>query len=160
MTDRNVYDTMDSPLGMLVITARHNAVTGVYTARHPLFKECQKYRGILPVLTAAINQLQDYFSGTRMVFDVPLNPVGTAFQRRVWTALTAIPYGQTNSYGAVANAIGAPKSARAVGMANSKNPISIMIPCHRVIGSGGNLTGYAGGIDAKKWLITHEKDKT
>ncbi len=101
-------------------------------------------------------QLREYFAGDRRHFDLPLKPLGSAFQQLVWTALAAIPYGTTTHYGAVAATIGAPKSARAVGMANALNPISIIVPCHRVIGANGALTGYGGGLDAKRWLLAHE----
>ena len=103
------------------------------------------------------DQLGEYFAGERTEFDLPLHPHGTAFQRRVWQALRAVPYGETTSYGAIARAIDAPVSAaRAVGAANGQNPISIIVPCHRVIGANGSLTGYGGGLDAKKWLLSHE----
>lgn len=157
--NKDIYEIMDSPLGPLTIVARHDAVRGVYTKNHTPPHDCQKNNGHLPVLAKAIAQLQDYFAGKRHDFDLPLDPIGTPFQHRVWTALRTIPYGKTISYGELAALLGAPKSARAVGAANSKNPISIIIPCHRVIGVRGNLVGYAGGIDAKKWLITHENTK-
>lgn len=105
----------------------------------------------------AVNQLQEYFKGDRKVFTVPLKPDGTDFQRKVWKALTEIPYGQTASYGEIAEKIGKSGGARAVGNANNKNPIAIMIPCHRVIGANGSLTGYAAGLDIKKKLLDLEK---
>ena len=101
-------------------------------------------------------QLAEYFAGERTVFDLPLHPAGTLFQMRVWAALRAIPYGTTASYGATATAIGASGSARAVGLANGQNPISIIVPCHRVVGANGSLTGYGGGLPAKQWLLGHE----
>ena len=105
----------------------------------------------------AICQLDDYFSGTRLQFELPLSPAGTEFQQQVWHALIAIPYGQTTSYGELAKKINRPKASRAVGAANGANPIPIVIPCHRVIGSTGNLTGFGGGIPTKQWLLAHEK---
>jgi methylated-DNA-[protein]-cysteine S-methyltransferase len=101
-------------------------------------------------------QLGEYFAGDRTEFELPLHPAGTPFQRRVWDALGAIPYGTTASYGATAAAIGAPGSARAVGLANGQNPISIIVPCHRVVGANGSLTGFGGGLPAKQWLLGHE----
>ena len=105
----------------------------------------------------AAKQLDEYFSGKRKVFDLPLDPQGTEFQRSVWRALKEIPYGETRSYKQIANAIGNPKACRAVGMANNKNPIWIIIPCHRVIGADGSLTGYGGGIKMKQKLLEIER---
>jgi methylated-DNA-[protein]-cysteine S-methyltransferase len=101
-------------------------------------------------------QLNEYFAGTRTEFDVPLNAAGSAFQKRVWAALMTIPYGETTSYGKIAAGIGAPDAARAVGLANGQNPIPLIVACHRVIGADGSLTGYGGGLDAKRWLLAHE----
>lgn len=102
-------------------------------------------------------QLGEYFAGARTAFDVPLDPVGTAFQLAAWTALRAIPYGETVSYGEQAERMGDRNKARAVGAANGRNPISIIVPCHRVVGSNGSLTGFAGGIDTKRYLLDHER---
>ncbi len=110
-----------------------------------------------PVLRQAATQLADYFAGVRQHFDVPLDMRGTAFQQRVWAALLAIPFGETRSYGAIASAIGQPTASRAVGAANGRNPLSILAPCHRVVGSNGALTGFAGGLAAKTWLLDHER---
>jgi methylated-DNA-[protein]-cysteine S-methyltransferase len=101
-------------------------------------------------------QLAEYFAGTRRTFELPLHPAGTPFQQRVWGALRDIPYGETASYGQTAAAVGAPSAARAVGLANGQNPISIVVPCHRVVGADGSLTGYGGGLPAKQWLLAHE----
>jgi methylated-DNA-[protein]-cysteine S-methyltransferase len=109
------------------------------------------------VLETAAAQLAEYFAGRRRTFDLPLAPRGTGFQQRVWRALSAIPYGETRSYGAIAASIGRPAASRAVGAANGKNPIWIIVPCHRVIGASGHLTGYAGGIAVKRWLLEHER---
>ncbi|GJQ29355.1 MAG: hypothetical protein HBSAPP03_12390 [Phycisphaerae bacterium] len=105
---------------------------------------------------AARDQLAEYFSGTRRAFDIPLDPAGTAFQRRVWDALQAIPAGETRSYADVAREIGSPSAVRAVGAANGANPIAIVIPCHRVIASDGSLHGYGGGLERKRWLLGFE----
>jgi methylated-DNA-[protein]-cysteine S-methyltransferase len=108
------------------------------------------------LLDNVASQLAEYFAGKRREFDLPLGPRGSGFQERVWRALVAIPFGETRSYGELARAIGRPAASRAVGSANSKNPISIIVPCHRVIGANGTLTGYAGGMAAKRWLLDHE----
>lgn len=107
-------------------------------------------------LSEAVSQLDAYFAGTRATFDLPLAPRGTPFQLDVWTALTRIPPGETRSYGQVAEAVGAPSASRAVGMANGRNPIAIVVPCHRVVGANGTLTGYGGGLHRKRWLLEHE----
>lgn len=101
-------------------------------------------------------ELDEYFAGNRTAFELPLHPAGTPFQLRVWAGLRSVPCGETVSYGALAERIGAPGAARAVGLANGQNPISIVVPCHRVIGADGSLTGYGGGLPAKKWLLAHE----
>lgn len=109
-----------------------------------------------PLLGRAIDQLRRYFAGELREFDMPLDMQGTAFQKRVWDALLKIPYGETRSYGHVANTIGAPKAVRAVGAANGRNPVPIIVPCHRVIGAGGSLTGYGGGLPLKRFLLDLE----
>lgn len=105
---------------------------------------------------AAARQLEEYFAGTRTVFELKVAPVGTDFEKRVWKDLVGIPFGATETYGAIANRLGDPGASRAVGVANARNPIAIIIPCHRVIGSDGDLTGYAGGLHRKRWLLEHE----
>lgn len=112
-----------------------------------------------PLLRAAREALQDYFAGERRDFDLPLDPAGTDFQRAVWEALRAIPYGGTRTYGEIAAAVGRPKAVRAVGQANHVNPLPIFIPCHRVVGKNGALTGYAGGLDLKRALLALESGK-
>lgn len=112
------------------------------------------------LLKEAIKQLEEYFEGKRNFFDLPLNPEGTEFQKKVWNALKEIPFGETRSYGEIAKKIGNEKAARAVGMANNRNPISIIIPCHRVIGANGKLVGYGGGLDIKEKLLEVEKNYT
>ena len=109
-----------------------------------------------PLLLEAKRQLEEYFAGLRASFSLPLNPQGTAFQKKVWQQLEAIPYGQTRTYGQIAAAVGQPTASRAVGGANHNNPIAIVIPCHRVIGANGKLTGYAGGLDIKEKLLRLE----
>lgn len=109
-----------------------------------------------PVLVLAHQQLSEYFSGSRKVFSVPLVLQGTEFQQADWQALQAIPYGSTVSYKFIAEQIGRPKAVRAVGMANNRNPIAIIVPCHRVVGANGSLVGYGGGLDMKQWLLEHE----
>ncbi|MCC5825454.1 methylated-DNA--[protein]-cysteine S-methyltransferase [Alkalimonas sp.] len=109
------------------------------------------------LLEEAAEQLESYFHGSLQTFSLPLAPAGTAFQQQVWQALKTIPFGETCSYQQIAHAIGNPKAVRAVGMANSRNPVAIVIPCHRVIGANGQLTGYAGGLDKKAWLLQHEQ---
>lgn len=111
-----------------------------------------------PTLTAAAAQLDAYFAGARRGFDLPLDFRGSAFQQRVWAHLRTIPYGETRSYGELAGALGDPGASRAVGAANGRNPISIIAPCHRVIGANGALTGFAGGIETKRWLLAFERD--
>ena len=105
-------------------------------------------------------QLKEWFAGKRTSFDLPLAPKGTPFQKRVWKALEGIPFGETRSYGEIAKSIGQPSASRAVGAANGANPISIIVPCHRVIGSSGKLTGFGGGLDVKRWLLEHEQEVT
>lgn len=142
------------PFGELTLVATSTHLVGVYL---PAQQPPDVPRGSSALLDAAARQLAAYLAGDREAFDLPLAPAGTAFQLRVWEALRAIPYGATCSYGALADAIGrGPAASRAVGMANGKNPLAIVVPCHRVIGASGALTGYAGGLDAKRWLLAHE----
>lgn len=113
--------------------------------------------GTCPVLDRAATQLGEYFAGTRTEFDLPLAPTGTSFQSEVWGVLRQIPYGATITYGEQARRLGDRNKSRAVGAANGKNPIPIVVPCHRVVGANGHLTGFAGGLDAKAWLLDHER---
>ena len=110
-----------------------------------------------PVLRASATQLEEYFAGTRRTFDLPLDLRGTPFQLRAWSALAEIPYGTTVSYGEQARRLGVPTAVRAIGAANGSNPLPIVLPCHRVIGANGALTGYGGGLDIKRWLLAHER---
>lgn len=151
--------TTRSPVGMLTLVARDAGLAAVlWQDDRPgrVRLATAEERADHPVLAATRRQLQEYFAGTRTAFDLPLAPAGTNFQRAVWAALDAIPYGQTRSYADVARAVGRASAVRAVGAANGRNPISIVTPCHRVIGSGGALTGFAGGLAAKRFLLDHE----
>lgn len=146
---------IESPLGPLHLVATGDGLTVVHLpGSDDAVPEAPV--GETAVLARAATQLREYFAGTRQMFDVPLAPAGTAFQQGVWRVLATIPYGATWSYGDVARAIGQPSASRAVGAANGRNPIAIIVPCHRVIGTSGALTGYGGGMAAKKWLLAHE----
>lgn len=149
---------VDSPIGPLDLTGDGEGLCGVHMMGHapaPSFPGTIK-DGEDAVLVAAARQLAEYFAGTRRRFDLPLRMAGTEFQRRVWAGLLTIGFGERSSYGALAKEIGAVNASRAVGSANRCNPISIIVPCHRVVGSDGTLTGYAGGLPTKKWLLEHE----
>lgn len=153
------YMLCKSPVGKLLLTADENSLTGVCFAGEPgrsSVEDGWQERLNHPVLRKARRQLDEYFAGKRKSFDLPLEPKGTPFQRSVWHALRAIPYGETQSYGDIARRIGKPKAVRAVGAANGANPISIVVPCHRVIGADGSLTGYGGGLPRKKKLLALE----
>lgn len=145
------YQYLNSPIGFIKITANDEAINEV------TFVENEEEDKPNELTQEAVNQLMEYFEGKRKVFDLPLSPIGTPFQQAVWKALCSIPYGETRSYGEIAKMIGNPKASRAVGMANNRNPISIIIPCHRVIGASGKLVGYGGGIDKKIYLLNLEK---
>jgi methylated-DNA-[protein]-cysteine S-methyltransferase len=153
------YTFIPSPLGDLLAVRNDGGLTGLYlpTGKRPMAvrPEWQRADEAFDDVRA---QLAEYFEGTRRTFELPLNAIGTSFQKRVWAALVDIPYGETTSYGKTAAAVGVPDAARAVGLANGQNPISIVVPCHRVIGANGSLTGYGGGLDAKRWLLAHEAD--
>lgn len=145
--------TCSTPLGTMTLVGEGEAITGLFLPgqRAPAVPESAS-----PVLERGRAQLLEYIAGRRRVFTLPLCPAGTPFQRRVWAALSAIPWGETRTYGQIARNIGAPKAARAVGQANHRNPIPIFIPCHRVIGAGGALTGYGGGLELKRMLLQLE----
>ena len=156
------HTVIDSAVGRLTLVVEDGAIVGLYMnlQRHrpddgDLGEPDRRGRQAAPFKTAA-DQLDAYFAGALTRFTLPMAPRGSEFQQRVWTALQDIPYGQTESYGELAERIGSPRAARAVGLANGKNPISIVIPCHRVVGSDGNLTGYGGGLDRKKQLLDLE----
>jgi len=151
--------TLATPIGPLRLVAARGALTALYLpegAHNPPSLAAEADRGD-PVLAAACAQLTEYFAGARSTFDLPLAPEGTAFQRRVWDELQRIRFGTTISYGELAARIGKPFASRAVGLANGRNPIAIVIPCHRVIGASGKLTGYGGGLPTKAWLLDHER---
>jgi methylated-DNA-[protein]-cysteine S-methyltransferase len=150
------YTILKSPLGDIVLTANDKGLNGVYTPEHPFYPRAKKGVRNPQPFKEAVRQLNEYFQGKRTGFNLPLAVEGTAFQTRVWKALRKIQYGKTKSYGEIAKLLKAPSASRAVGMANSKNPVCIIVPCHRVIGASGKLTGYAGGVKAKQWLIEHE----
>jgi methylated-DNA-[protein]-cysteine S-methyltransferase len=163
VTDR-AHIVVPSPIGSLTLVAEHGKLTGLYMDTHGRQPASSVLGGTgdpgdEPFASAA-RQLADYFAGRLTAFDLPLEPAGTQFQRRVWSALETIPYGQTWSYGQLARAIGNASASRAVGLANGKNPIAVVIPCHRVIGSDGSLTGYGGGLDRKRYLLSLEADAT
>ena len=150
-----IHSYVDSPLGPLLLTGDGEGLTGLYTDQHGR-KPTELGERVDEEFAEARTQLEEYFAGKRDDFDLPLAAPGTAFQRAVWQALRQIPYGRTMTYREVAEQVGNPKAVRAVGSANSRNPISIVVPCHRVVGSDGKLIGYAGGFSAKKWLLDHE----
>ncbi len=153
------YDVVDSPAGRLVLTGDSGALSGLYLLdageRSASIKPSWIAQpGLFPVVE---EQLAEYFAGTRKDFELPMAPRGTAFQLDVWAELTRIPYGVTCSYGEVAAALGkSPVASRAVGLANGRNPISVIVPCHRVIGADGSLTGYGWGVERKEWFLRHE----
>ena len=145
------YDYLASPLGLVEVTASEQGLVAVTFCDKP----CQPVQA-QRVAAEAKRQLIAYFAQELREFDLPLAAAGTVFQQQVWQALTTVPYGKTASYGDIAKAINNPKGVRAVGLANGKNPIAIIVPCHRIIGANGTLTGYAGGLDKKAWLLRHE----
>jgi len=145
-------DYMNSPLGLIEIKASDIGITQVIFCGDNLKTQVNSNQTI----DTCRQQLFEYFNGDRKVFNLPLDQQGTQFQESIWHCLTDIPFGQTMSYGEIAHKINNPKSVRAVGGANGRNPISIIVPCHRVIGASGTLTGYAGGIERKLWLLKHE----
>jgi methylated-DNA-[protein]-cysteine S-methyltransferase len=156
---RCLYSYCESPLGPLLLTSDGAALTGLHMPQHNDNTPPPPQPGWVrddPALRAARDQLRAYFAGELRVFDLPLRIDGTAFQRLVWEELTRIPFGVTISYAEQARRMGYPGAARAVGAANGRNPIGIVVPCHRVIGADGTLTGYGGGLDRKRWLLEHE----
>ena len=154
--------TIDSPEGPLTLVAKAGALCALRFSGSTAEDGCPAAADTVDgeVLEEARRQLTAYFAGRRQQFDLPLRPAGTPFQQQVWAALQTIPYGATRTYGAVAAQIGRPKASRAVGMANHVNPLPIVIPCHRVIGATGRLTGYAGGLERKERLLALERQPT
>jgi methylated-DNA-[protein]-cysteine S-methyltransferase len=163
MSAPTLFSTIDSPIGELYLTATDGGLTAVYfdTPRRKISSQWLPDGGkggrASAVLGQTRKQLAAYFAGTLTTFDLPLVFAGTEFQERVWHALQTVAFGQSTSYGALARQIGAPSAPRAVGAANGRNPIPIIVPCHRVIGSTGALTGFGGGIHRKQWLLDHER---
>jgi len=156
----NAFTYFESPIGRLLLTTDGTHLTGLYMEPS---RKAQSTDGWVEDITVGplaetARQLGEYFAGTRREFDLPLRSQGTPFQTRVWRELVEIPYGQTWSYGELAKRIDKPSASRAVGLANGRNPISIVVPCHRVIGADGSLTGYGGGLERKRWLLAHEGD--
>ncbi len=161
MSHETICTTIPSPVGALLLAADAVGIVGVYFEPHrwgPTANEVASWRrdDAAGVLAAAREQLAAYFARELTAFDLPLAPRGTPFQERVWRALRDIPYGTTTTYGELARRLGDPLATRAVGAANGRNPLSIVVPCHRVIGADGTLTGFGGGIDRKRWLLAHE----
>jgi len=161
MNDATCYSYCDTPIGRLLLTAQGGALTAIYFARHQEGLPKSEWRRDATALEraalqATAEQLQTYFAGERTTFEVPLDLQGTPFERRVWKALLGIPFGETVSYRDIAERIGQPKACRAVGLANGRNPVPIIVPCHRVIGSNGTLTGYGGGLEIKERLLVLE----
>lgn len=164
MTTQHYRTTTPSPIGELTLLATDAGLVAIdwsddaghHTAVHDGGAVVDVTVDGHPVLRQAADQLDEYFGGRRTEFDVPLAPNGTAFQHQAWAALVEIPFGETVSYGEQAALLGDKNKARAVGAANGKNPIPIIVPCHRVVGSNGHLTGFAGGLDTKAWLLDHE----
>ena len=148
---------MNSPLGEITLLANDQGLAGAWFETHTTkANSLGEFSTTHPVLSETVAQLEGYFNGSLTQFNLPLAANGTAFQQSVWRALTEIPFGRSASYAELATLIQNPKAVRAVGAANGKNPISIIVPCHRVIGSNGTLTGYAGGLERKLWLLKHE----
>jgi len=159
LADTDEWTVVTTPVGDMMVIGDDEVVRFVhlpdsFTERH----FAPERAGSPKAVRAAVEQIDAYFAGALTEFSLPLEPAGTDFQRRVWFALAAIPYGTTESYGQLATRVGNPKACRAVGLANGRNPLPLVLPCHRVIGANGSLTGYGGGLDLKKRLLDHERD--
>jgi methylated-DNA-[protein]-cysteine S-methyltransferase len=163
MTEHTAFRIIDSPVGKLLLTVGAAGLTTVCFEPLDLhlttkwLPDDRDGDNASATLTAATDQMAAYFAGERTTFDLPLSPMGTPFQHRVWNALRGIPFGESVTYGELARHIGAPNGARAVGAANGRNPLPIIVPCHRVIGADGSLTGFGGGVERKHWLLNHER---
>jgi O-6-methylguanine DNA methyltransferase len=163
---RIAYHVMSSPVGLLFLARTPKGLRYVEfmdkkSLKRMVSNHAAEYPGAtwepsLLDIKEAVDQLDEYFTGMRYAFDLPLDLVGSEFQLQTWNALLQIPFGETRTYGQVAKLIGQPKAARAVGLANNQNPIPIIVPCHRIIGANGKLTGYGGGLPKKKWLLQNE----
>ena len=152
------YGHAETPLGMVLLTGRDGALTGLYFEQHDHTPRCDpSWRLDEDCFDAARSQLGEYFAGRRSSFDVAVQLDGSPFQRAVWSALCTVGYGETATYGQIAELIGRPGSARAVGAANGRNPVSIIVPCHRIIGADASLTGYGWGVERKAWLLDLER---
>jgi len=155
-----VKTTMTTPVGELCLVGTEATLVAVLwpSEREGRVRfESEPVEGDTATLQAAMSQLDEYFAGERTCFDLALEPRGTEFQRQVWEALRKIPYAETSTYGKQAAEIGRPTAVRAVGSANGRNPLSIVVPCHRIVGVNGALTGFAGGVETKRWLLEHEQ---
>ncbi len=150
------FASFASPIGELILAASETALRAVYFPTSRGLPVLEPGGQANAVLIRVQTQLSEYFAGTRSTFDLPLDAGGSPFERQVWTALRRIPYGATVSYGELARRLGDVRATRAVGAANAKNPIPIIVPCHRVVGSRGELVGFGGGLDRKRWLLEHE----
>jgi methylated-DNA-[protein]-cysteine S-methyltransferase len=153
------YRTVDSPVGLLTLAGRNDRLRHLRMVDQTYEPNHEGWEADDGSFADAVEQLEAYFAGDLIEFDLELDMVGTEFQRRVWAALLTIPYGETRSYGQIAQQIGSPGGSRAVGLANGHNPIGIIVPCHRVIGANGSLTGYGGGIHRKKSLLELERNR-
>ncbi|MCP2333891.1 methylated-DNA--[protein]-cysteine S-methyltransferase [Actinoalloteichus caeruleus] len=155
---RRTHTVVDSPIGALTLVATDGVLAGVYMEEHRHRPDGDTFGTRDETgFDLVAQQLAEYFAGRRTDFDLPLAPHGTPFQQQVWAQLRAIPYGETVSYGELAARMGRPSASRAVGLANGRNPISVIVPCHRVVGSAGGLTGYAGGVERKRTLLDLER---
>lgn len=157
ITARATHTIIESPIGELTLVARDGVLAGVYFPSHKHLPDPQTFGPRVTIgFEAVVAQLGEYFRGERVEFDLPLAPRGDAFQQRVWSLLRRIPYGETRSYGQLASELGDASLARAVGSANGRNPLSVIVPCHRVVGADGRLVGYAGGLERKQFLLDLE----
>jgi methylated-DNA-[protein]-cysteine S-methyltransferase len=152
------FDSIDTPIGPLLLVSDGTGLVEIGLPHHGRAQDPPAGANRDPArLDRATRQFNEYFAGTRQQFELSLHPAGTPFQLEVWTALRAIAYAETTSYAEIARRIGRPRAVRAVGAANGANPLAIIVPCHRVIGSRGDLVGYGGGLPAKRWLLAHER---
>jgi methylated-DNA-[protein]-cysteine S-methyltransferase len=153
-----LYTHLESPVGTLLVAGAEESIWALWIDGQRWGPQVGKdWRTAAEPFAETRRQLGQYFAGERAVFDLPLRRQGTDFRREVWEALRLIPLGQTRSYGELAASIGRPGAARAVGLANGRNPFAIVVPCHRLIGSNGSLVGYGGGLERKRWLLAHER---
>lgn len=149
---RSYFRSLDSPVGRIVLVSNDTCLKSLTFSN----EQVEESENLPEILQKTVHQLKEYFEGSRFQFDLELDPDGTGFQKKVWKLLLKVPYGTTKSYHEIAIQTGSVLNTRAVGAANGKNPIAIVVPCHRVIGSDGKLVGYAGGLERKKWLLLHE----